>query len=186
MIDDKTALVLCPICRAENRPETAYCFLCGQALAGAEVAAARKPCGIVAPVAPHWARFRLNSLMLLIALIAVSLGIWNEAPQFIVLFVVPAVIALVRTVMVSDGRDSGFKRIGIFMVTFAALVGVAVAGFVAFCATCLAIMSTGEGEFGVSRQGPGLIVGGIAGVAVMVWVTVLLFRRASRKRRGSA
>lgn len=181
----KETCIVCPICRTENRRDATSCFLCSQSLAGAEVIATETPFRAVAPGA-HRPTFRLSTIMLVVALIAVSLGVWLEAPGLIVVFAVPAVIALIRTVVVSGGRDSGFKHVGVFLVTFLLVIGVAIAGWVAFCATCLAIMSTGKEELGFDRQVPGLIVGGIAGVAVMVWVTVLLFRRASRKKRGSA
>ena len=125
--------------------------------------------------------------MLVIALIAVSLGVWREAPGLIVVFAVPAVIALVRTVLVSDDRDSTFRHLSVFMVTFAVVIGVAVAGWVAFCATCLATACPPAREnFGGEppTTGPDLRGWDTRAVAVMVGLTMHLFLRARRRKQN--
>lgn len=177
----KEARLACPICRAENAHEAAICFLCGQSLVGAEVAAAKKPGEAVSPEA-HRPTFHLNSMMLVIAAIAIFLGVWHEAPVLAFYLAIPAVIALIRTVAVSGEGDSWFNHVAVYMVTFVSVIGVAILGFVAFFATCSAIVSTGFGPQGGYYLAPGLFIGGIVGLAVIIWLTVVIVRMDHRRR----
>ncbi len=175
--------VLCPICSAENAEGSARCFLCGQSLVGAEVSLAKKP-GIAAPE-PHRPSFHLNSLMLVIALIAVFLGVAHEAPGLAMLLAVPGTIALIRTFTVAGrwpDRPSWYDHVAVFLGTFAAVVTVAIAAVISFFVTCLAIVATGTGPYGGNNFGVGLVVGGIVGVAVLIGLTVVFVRRGRRTR----
>ncbi len=181
MTADKNALVICPICSAENTGGASSCVLCGQSLVGAEAAPAKKPGGVVAP-ADHRPTFRLNSMMLVIAAIAIFLGVWHESPVLAFWLAIPALIALFRTVAVSAGGGSWFNHVLVYLVTFISVIGVAILGFAAFFATCTAIVATGKGPFGGNTLLGGLVLGGIVGLGVVIWLTVLLVR-VSRRRR---
>ena len=153
--------VACPMCSAENFRGTR----------GASSAASRSGATEFVPPKPSGRAggepgptFQITSIMLLIALIAVFLGVYHEAPGLAVVLAVPGTIALVRTLTVAGGRSgssSWFDHVAVFLATFAAVVTVAIAAVVSFFATCLAIVATASGGDNI---GAGLILGGIAGV----------------------
>ncbi len=162
--------VVCPMCSAENLRGAARCFLCGQSLSGATELAPPKPPG--GPAAMPGATPRITSIMLLIALVAVFLGVFREAPGLALVLAIPGTIALTRTLAVAGGRPgprSWFDHVVVFLATFAAVIIVAIAAVVSFFATCLAIVTTASGG---DSLGAGLILGGIAGVAVLIGLTV--------------
>jgi hypothetical protein len=172
--------VVCPTCSAENSRGPARCFLCGQSLAGATEVVPPKPS--TEPAAGQRPRFRINSMMLMIALIAVFLGVFHEAPGLALALAVPGSIALVRTLVVAGhrpGPPSWFDHVAVFLGTFAAVVTVAVAAGISFFATCLAIVMTYKGQL---PSNLGLIVGGIVGIAVLVGLTVAFVRWSRRTR----
>lgn len=175
--------VLCPICSAENHRGASRCFLCGQSLVGASEFVPPKPSA--EPEAMRRPTFRLNSLMLLIALIAVFLGVAHEAPGLAVVLAVPGTIALIRTLTASGrrpGPPSWFDHVAVFLGTFAAVIAVAFAAGISFFITCLAIVSTGNGNYGGDMFGAGLIAGAVVGIAVILGLTVSLVRWSRRKR----
>lgn len=176
MMAGKPSLVLCPICAAENLGSAAKCFLCGQSLVGAVAVAAKKPGEVSKALRP---RFRLNSIMLLIALIAVGLGLARSAPGLAVLFAIPAVVGLIRTVVVSGDRDTWDRHLAVFALAFGAVFLAMIAGCVAFLATCTMIASV------TSSAGlPALVLGGLAGLAIAIWLTLIMVRKVGRKRES--
>ena len=173
--------VVCPMCSAENRGGTARCFLCGQSLSGATEFVPPKPAA--EPAAGWRPTFQINSMMLMIALIAVFLGLFHEAPGIALAMAIPGTIALIRTFAVAGrrpGPPSWDEHVAVFLGTFAAVVTVAIAAGVLFFATCLAIVTTGPGTYG--SLGDALFGGGIAGVAVIIGLTVVFVRRSRRTR----
>lgn len=188
MSDNKNANVPCPICSAENARDAASCSQCGRSLVGAEAAAAQKPAVVVAPPANR-ATFRLNSLMLVIAGIAIFLGVWHQAPGLAFWLVLPAGIALFRTVAASGHRESGFHHLAVFLVTFVSVFGIALLGFAAFFATCMVIAPPHYGPNGF-KEGDNVAVAlgisGAVGLAVIIGLTVVFVRasRRARDRRG--
>jgi multisubunit Na+/H+ antiporter MnhB subunit len=169
--------VVCPMCAAENGRGAARCFLCGQSLSGATESVPAKPSN--EPEAERRPTFQITSMMLLIALIAVFLGVFHEAPGLALLLAVPGTIALLRTFAVAGhrpGPPSWFDHVAVFFATFMAVVTTALAAGVSFFVTCLAIGS------GANNLGVGLILGGIVGVAVIIGLTAA-FLRASRRTR---
>jgi hypothetical protein len=171
-----TEILVCPTCSAEYRALGPACFLCGLPIAGAF---AKRAEGV--ETASHRSTFRLSSMMLVIALIAVFLGLWHENPSLAVWYAIPALMALIYTVSASGKRESSLKQVRFFLVTFAAVVGAGVAGVAASVATCLAVAESGEG---LSRLNAGLISGGITGLAVAILLLFLLLRASRRRRIG--
>ncbi|MEJ7637324.1 MAG: hypothetical protein WKF75_04860 [Singulisphaera sp.] len=172
--------VVCPMCSAENRRGTERCFLCGQSLSGATEFV---PKPSTEPTAGRRPTFGISSVMLMIALIAVFMGVFHEAPGLALVLAVPGTIALVRTLAVAGhrpGPPSWFDHVAVFLATFAAVVTVAIAAGASFFATCLAIVATSSGG---DSFGAGLIFGGIVGVAVLIGLTVA-FVGWSRRRRS--
>jgi hypothetical protein len=159
--------VVCPMCTAENRRGTARCFLCGQSLSGATEFVPSKPS------AGRQTTFRITSIMLLIALIAVVLGVFREAPGLAIPLAVAGTIALMRTIVFAAGRPgppSVFDHMAVFLGTFVAVVVVAIAAVVSFFMTCLAVAS------GSKDLGAGLMIGGIVGVAVLIGLAAAFVR----------
>jgi hypothetical protein len=175
--------VVCPMCGAENSRGAARCFLCGQSLAGATEFVPAKPS--TEPEPGRRPTFQITSIMLLIALIAVFVGVFHEAPGLALMLAVPGSIALLRTFAASGDRPgprSWFDHVAVFFGTFAAVVTVAIAAGVSFFATCLAIVSTSPGPYGGSNLVPGLIFGVIIGLAVMIGLTMAFIRWSRRTR----
>jgi hypothetical protein len=161
--------VVCPMCAAENSRGAARCFLCGQSLAG--VTEFVPPKTSTRQAEGRRSTFQITSIMLLIALIAVFLGVFHEAPGVAMVLAVPGTIALIRTFAVSGDRrgpPSWFDHVAVFAGTFMAVVTVAVAAGVSFFATCLVIVSSNPGPYGGDNMGAGLIVGGMVGLAVII------------------
>jgi multisubunit Na+/H+ antiporter MnhB subunit len=175
--------VICPMCSAENSRGAARCFLCGQSLSG--VTEVVPPKLTTEPEAGRRATFQITSMMLLIALIAVFLGVFHEAPGVAMVLAVPGTIALIRTLAAAGhrpGPPSWFDHVAVFAGTFMAVVTVAVAAGVSFFATCLAIVATNPGPYGGDNIFVGLIVGGIVGLAVIIGLTVAFVRWGRRMR----
>ena len=102
-------VVACPICSAENRGDAAYCFLCGQSLAGAEVSLAKKAGGKARPYA--WVRRHLDWVMLVMALVAVILGVTfiNQGVGLLLLFL--STIPLIHIVAGFRPSKSRFRSL---------------------------------------------------------------------------
>ena len=138
----------CPECGARLRAADAKCWLCGRQLThDAEIVEAT----IVAPawVESHqpplkpW-QFSLESMLLVITLVAVCLGMIVAMPGIGVLAAIVAAPALIRTLMVGyQERRAGHKQsMGEKVLAFLASTGVAIAvvlaGASAFGAACFA------------------------------------------------
>ena len=149
--------LVCPRCGAQNRPSVAACFLCGQTL-GRPVAASAESTGLpptsVAPeLDDRWTAatpkkpdragqpYRIETLLLAIALIAVCLGVMYEAPGLGIPLAIVSAIAMARMKFVASRRRDEKReltvneKVGVFLATFAMTVlifmGVATAMIVA-------------------------------------------------------
>lgn len=98
----------CPSCGAQNRADSVECFLCHQPFGLTEPTSAQSPTTWVpSPVSPTddlaaahadiQRTFKLSSLMLIIALVAVCLGALVESPGLGVVLIIVAAPALLRT-----------------------------------------------------------------------------------------
>ena len=138
----------CPECGARLKAADAKCWLCGRQLThDAEIVEATI-------VAPEWAeahqpplkpwQFSLESLLLVITLVAVCMGMIVAMPGIGVLAAIVAAPALIRTLMVGyQERRLGHKQsMGEKVLAFLASTGVAIAvllaGASAFGAACFA------------------------------------------------
>jgi hypothetical protein len=175
----------CPHCGALNHPDAKSCAACDRSLA--------RPIGSGAVPAPPAGRealerrtIHLNSIMLLIALIAVCLGVLREFPGLGVLLVVLVVPALVRTFTGAARR----KALGTPMswdqklITFTASVGIValigLAASIAFVAVCFPI-----GVLSINAGGMyGIYFALIAGLAAGISVLVMLGRTLWPGRGG--
>jgi hypothetical protein len=167
----------CPYCWAENhRSDATNCWRCDRPIERPE--ATRPP-----PAARP--RFGLGALMMLIALIAVCLGLMREAPGLLVLLAVTVAPALVWTLVVTsrtkaeEGRPMSLpETMGVFILALLAVVIIWVSSLIAFVATCLPI---GFVTFDLGRGGGlGVVLAfGIGGVAAVAagYGTYRLLRR---------
>ena len=125
----------CPECGASNRPNAAYCFLCGHDLdtdrpeprARASTSpipfAASEPVNPYAPPTTFASRaitFRISSLLMVIAVIAVCLGVAHENLILGIILAVAVTPALVYTVIVAakrqgQGKTDGRSRQGAYL-----------------------------------------------------------------------
>jgi hypothetical protein len=196
MTAENVALVRCRSCAFENRRGAASCFICGESLDGAAPVAARERPGGVAPTAaarkrpgvsgalddsPGRSASRLTPIMLAIAVIVVALGLARFAPGLAGVFAIIGVVALFATVAAVEYHETWLNGLAAALLTLAALVIVTIAGFAAFFATCVAIVSTsgrGGGEFsGGGNVLGGVCLGGIVGVAAASVSWKLIMRR---------
>jgi hypothetical protein len=162
-------VVTCPHCLAVNNHGASQCFLCDRSLAGIRPDAKAQGVGS----SRRGGTFHLATMMVVIALIAVYLGLFVTMPGLALVLAIPGVIALVRALMLPGRysyRDpSVFDYMGSFFGTFAVVVMLMISSLVAFCATCLGIASIGGAGFrGGDAIGEGLACGSIAAIAVII------------------
>jgi hypothetical protein len=191
----------CPECGAWLKPGATECWLCLRK--GAVTADVVEPPPIAgSPFAPKWVpkptsgvpfQFSLESLMLVVTLVAVCLGVTMAAPGFGILLCIIAAPALIRTLMAGyQERAAGHKMsIGEKVLTFLASTGITMAvlgaggsAFAAACmATCFAALGISEatrGSGGVPLVGEqilfpaALIISSIVGLGTAIWIFWLL------------
>jgi len=186
MTPEPTRVVTCPRCRAVNTHGSSQCFLCDRSLVGLHADHSTWSPASSAP-APVMS-FHLGTMMLVIALIAVGLGVAITQPALAVVLTLPAIIATCRLVTlrnrVPDGNPSSLRYVGSFLATFTVVCLVMIASGFAFFMTCLGVISQSPGAYGGEFFGTGLLCGAIAGVAVAIGITVAIVR--SRRRRFQA
>jgi len=201
----------CPECGAANWAGETTCFLCGHGLDTARpetrTGAPKSPAlptspELVNPYAPPTTfvspalTFRISSLLMVIAVIAVCLGVARENLFLGIFLAVVVAPALMYTVIAAArSRASGmpravFEKVSTF---FAALVGVVVievSALIAFCMTCVPVgyATLAAGYWAIAgnvRNEWGLIfalaTGGAAGVAAAAYMTYRLLHRKGRR-----
>jgi hypothetical protein len=196
--------LVCPQCFSSNHPGDIICFLCGHALDTSmptmETGDPKSPTPSIAPesVNPYAVpaggyspavTFRISSLLLVIAVIAVCLGVAHENVVLGIILAVVVVPALVYTVIVVEKRKvagipmAALDKSVVFLVAIGGVLIIEFSAVVAFCMTCIPIGSVSfDANSGVGVI-IGLIVGGIAGIAAGVYATYLLVFRKGRNRR---
>jgi hypothetical protein len=175
---------LCPLCGASNRPENAACFLCGHRLhpPGPDEAKTDGPGPRTAPTAlpAPGLSFRISSLLLVIAVIAVCLGVVRENTVLGIALSVAVAPALVYTTLVADRRKargtsmSVPETVATFLAALAGVVVIAVSTVIAFCVTCLPVGLTSQNIF------LGSVIGILAAVAALVLSTRFLLALGAR------
>ena len=198
---DGTRLV-CPQCFSSNRPGDITCFLCGHGLENAmvkiETEAQRAPTpprssGSVNPYAPPASdispavTFRIGSLLLVIAVIAVCLGVARENLVLGIILAVVVVPALIYTFIVVEKRSAGIPmavpdKAFTFLVAIGGVLIIEFSGLVAFCMTCIPIGSVSFGANSAVGMIIALTLGGIAAIAAAWYATYLLVFRKRRHR----
>ena len=157
----------CPHCAAVNPPGALTCWLCRQAVQTPAAATARMPEATPSAVAAH-RTFGLSSLMLVIALIAVFLGVLREAPGLAIGLAVVSTPVLIRAARGTKRREAQ-RRPMTFLASLGVVLTAGVGDVVAFFVTCLAEATVGwsliEGIPFVRRVG-----GEYAGLAWSVWL----------------
>ena len=145
---------LCPECGAANRVGETTCFLCGgrsgtdsPAQAGAKSfnpyappSVSYAPPAVSVPLRPS---FHISSMLLIIAVIAVCLGVWQAQPLLGVIVAVIVVPALGYTSVIafqsaSKGRPLAVsEKLNRFLAALMGVVVILFAALVAFCMTCV-------------------------------------------------
>jgi hypothetical protein len=133
----------CPDCGAEVPAESLKCWLCHRQLAvQAELVEPTSPFR-APPRRASPAQFSLETLMLVITLIAVCLGVIMAAPGLGILVAIVAAPALVRTLVAGyQERRAGTpmtlsEKLLAFLASTGVAVAVVVTGWTAFAAACL-------------------------------------------------
>jgi hypothetical protein len=117
-------------------------------------------------------------------LLAILCGIFTMSPGLGVVAAILAIPAALRTSVVALRRtDSGAPmsavgKVAVFLLTIVMFAVVIVASVAAFFFTCLATSGSGSSTLGV-----GLILGGVAGIAVAI-VLIGFFWMMSRSNRN--
>lgn len=175
----RIAYVTCPRCRALNEHGMAECFLCEMPLAGLRADV---------PAADSGPRFRLSTLMLVIAGVAVLLAVWRAQPWLAALMLLPAGFALARVFVLSRNwhghPPSTWEYVGAFAATFLFVVLVMISSVVAFFATCLTIIGPVASATGVRWDYAALVLAIVAAVAVPVLIVIVAARRRGTRLRG--
>ena len=194
----------CGKCGTLNRPGAITCFLCGH---GLDTAMSKTEHGApnsakspgspesVNPYAPPTTgfspalTFRISSLLMVIAVIAVCLGVAHENLLLGIILAVAVVPALVYTIIVVERRTiTGMPMAAIdiaatFVIAIGGVVIIEFSAVVAFCMTCIPIGSVSFGANSAVGLIIALTVGGIAGIAAAICATYLLVFRKGRNRR---
>ena len=169
---------VCPECGAALAVGQEQCWLCHRSLVGAQTDVAANPYAPPRPTGEHLAaQFSLETLFLVMTLVAVCFGAFLLAPGLGVFVAIVAVPALARSFMVGyrykqvGMRLTTNEKIGAFALSFLLVWEAGLLGCIAFIAVC-----TGTGLIGLSLGGeesvwitaPGM--GAIAGLAVAGWL----------------
>ena len=181
--------VICPECGASNRAGETACFLCGRGL-GTKAPAlpdAGKPFNPFAPPTTYSSMrptFRISSLLLIIAVIAVCLGVWQAQPILgacVAAVVVPALgyVCVIAFKSGSVGKPmAALEKLNSFA---AAMMGVVVIEFAALVAFCMTCVPTGYVALVATNSETGLIValvvGGLWAIAAGAYVTYWLITK---------
>ena len=188
---------ICGDCRAENLPGRRVCWLCHKpippplpplgtplSLGGTSelVPALEVPPGLPVGSRP---RFTLNSLMLLVTLVAVCFGVFRVAPGLAILLLIVVAPALFRTFVSGARRKQRGEQVSIGdkVLAFAGSLGImlliAMAAGVSFFTTCwvacagVAIV----GNDGNSAFQAGLMIGLLVALALSIGLFVLFLPR---------
>jgi hypothetical protein len=189
----------CPYCDAELRPGARRCWLCEEELP-ATAGDARADHARAARIEAASERIALpqprrdNPAMAFLGLLAILIcvGLAAAAPGLLIVLLIVATPAFIRTMVVSSRRQAegipatGLGAVGTFLssVAVAALIGIATVG--AFLASCFAVcfgglalndLSRGRGNWEwvmVASIGAGLVSAGL--------VFALIMRRIWKKR----
>jgi hypothetical protein len=205
MGQSKRTRVVCPQCLSSDHPGDVTCFLCGHGLENAvldiEIEATKSRTSSsspesIDPFAPPTSEsspnvtFRISSLLLVIAVIAVCLAVAHENPILGILLAVVVVPALVYSFVVVEKRSARGSPVAIrdkaviFVVAIGDVLIIKLSGLIAFCITSYAIVSAPVASGGAPGLIPAIILGGIAGVAAAWYVTYLLVFRKGRNPRN--
>ena len=205
MVPSDEIPLVCSRCFSSNRPEAVTCHLCAHRLDRAiprlETGDPNSPMpvdspGEVNPYAPPASvfspafTFKISSLLLVIAVIAICLGVAHENLVLGILLSVAIVPALVYTVIVIEKRKARgipmafIDKVLTFVIAIGGVVIVEFSAVVAFCMTCYPI---GYMTINVAGVFVGLVVataiGGVAGIAAAWFVTYrLVFRKRGNRR----
>ena len=198
----------CPDCGADLRPQDASCWLCRRVLAPADIVTAEVIELAAPPIVPQWVQarranptqFSLETLMLVVTLVAVCLGMLAAAPGLGILASVVAAPALIRTLIAGyQERAAGSPlSLGEKVIAFLASTGVTIAvlsaGATAFLAACFASCLVVIGISNVG-QAPGAAVINddlliyvalgfsiLVGLATTIWLFWLLRPQKATRR----
>ena len=203
-----------------NRPRSTFCFLCGHGLDAARsepiagpprspisfstpepanpyepltIDGAAEPTNPYAPPATDVTTplsFQISSLLMVIAVIALCLGVARAELVVGIIVAVVVMPALVYTVIMVKKRSTRERPMAVAdkVITFIVAIGgvmiVEFSSIVAFCMTCYPI---GAVSFS-ANSGAGVIIalcaGGLAAVATAVYATYLLVFRKGRNSRN--
>ncbi|MFI5458240.1 MAG: hypothetical protein ACHRXM_22650 [Isosphaerales bacterium] len=189
---ERTGFV-CPECGASNRAGETVCFLCGHGLDTLRpetrkgvpnsptspelVNPYKAPTTIVSPALT----FRISSLLLVIAVIAVCLGVAHENWGMGILLAITVTPALLYTMIVAAkskvrGRPMAvFKKIGTFLAAIVGVVVIAGSAVIAFFVTCIPAVAISRDMNIVAVT---CYTAGVATAALMTYY--LLFMRGRR------
>jgi hypothetical protein len=130
--------------------------------------------------------FGLSSVMLIIALIAVCLGVIRVAPGVGVVLAILATPAAVRTAIASSRREAkglpmaGGERLWAFAGSLGVIIVTGVASAAAFSGLCFGGVFLGAAKSGPGNPYGGLAVGMFVGGGVGVLVAIFVFYKMAR------
>lgn len=173
--------IACGQCGAAN-PAGPTCWLCRLPLEKPAAASDREPEATASTVATQ-RTFGLSSLMLLIALIAVCLGVMREVPGLGIALALLVTPAAVRTAIASSRRETrgqpmtATERLWAFASSLGVIIVTGVASAAAFSGLCFAGVFIGAG---VRRSYDGPIWGSIIGGGIGLLLAIYVFYRLAR------
>lgn len=165
-------MVVCPSCGGENLARFDRCFLCDQPLFAGTAGAENPWAAPAVELKPSSTTFTLGSLMLVIALIAVCLGVLVEIPGLGVVLLLVSTPALIRTLVAvsrskAAGRPiGGWDKVVLFAGSLWVVALIWLGSLIAFVATCFPLgfaLAQVDLNAILLAIGAGILVAGTAG-----------------------
>ena len=191
---------VCSRCFSSNRPEAMTCHVCGHRLeaiiprmaVGASSWSLRpRECESVNPYAAtangisSAITFRISSLLMIIAVIAVCLGVARESPALGLDLAIVVVPALVYTIVAAarrkarSSRMAALDQVRTFFIAIAVVIFIEISALIAAFWTCLLVVYVTR-SFGFA-----FVIGGMVGAATAGSLIYSMLSRKDRNERRS-
>jgi hypothetical protein len=175
----------CPNCRHENPRGSIHCAFCAHPLTEKPAELDENPWSPPAAADSSSRTFTIGSLMLVIAVIAVCLGVTVAVPGLGVLLILAIVPASIRTLLaISSRRAAGkpltvWEKFVVFAGSLAVVAAIGIGSFIAFVVTCFPV---GFVSVSAAESMVGLVLAFVLGIVAAGFTGFYLVRNLWPRR----